>query len=68
MGLRVLMMAARQLRAANARIAVAALQPVPREIFHIARFNHVVEIFPDMRAALQQLSGAALAAYDAASA
>jgi anti-anti-sigma factor len=68
MGLRVLMMAARQLRAANARIAVAALQPVAREIFHIARFNHVVEIFPDVRAALQQLSSAALAAYDAASA
>jgi hypothetical protein len=53
---------------ANARIAVAALQPVAREIFHIARFNHVVEIFPDVRAALQQLSGAALAAWDAASA
>jgi anti-anti-sigma regulatory factor len=68
MGLRVLLIAARQLRGANARIAVAALQPVPREIYHIARFNHVVEIFPDVPAALQQLSGAALAAYDAAAA
>jgi anti-anti-sigma factor len=66
MGLRVLMMAARQLRAADARIAVAALQPVAKEIFDIARFNHVVEIFPDVRAALQQLSVAALAAYDGA--
>jgi anti-anti-sigma factor len=66
MGLRVLMMASRQLRAANARIAVAALQPVAREIFEIARFNHVVEIFPDVRAALQQFSGAALAEYDQA--
>jgi anti-anti-sigma factor len=66
MGLRVLMMASRQLRAANARIAVAALQPVAREIFEIARFNHVVEIFPDVRAALQQFSGAALAVYDQA--
>ncbi len=65
MGLRVLLMASKQLRAANARIAVAALQPVPREIFDIARFNHVVEIFPTVREALSQLSGPALAAYDA---
>jgi anti-anti-sigma factor len=57
MGLRVLLMAAKQLRAANARIAVAALQPVVKEIFDIARFNHVLEIFPDVQAALDQLSG-----------
>ena len=65
MGLRVLLMAAKALRAANARIAVASLQPVAKEIFAIARFNHVLEIFPDVRAALADLSGAALAAYDA---
>ena len=64
MGLRVLLLAAKQLRAADARIAVAALQPVAQEIFAIARFNHVLEIFPDVRAALQQMSGAAVAAYD----
>jgi anti-anti-sigma factor len=66
MGLRVLLMAAKQLRARNARIAVAALQPVVKEIFDIARFNHVVEVFPTIRAALEQLSPSALAAYDAA--
>jgi len=65
MGLRVLLMAAKQLRARNARIAVAALQPVVAEIFGIARFNHVLEVFPDVRAALGQLSQDALAAYDA---
>ena len=67
MGLRVLLMAAKQLRAQKARIAVAALQPVVKEIFDIARFNHVLEVFPTVRAALEQLSPSALAAYDAAS-
>lgn len=66
MGLRVLLLAAKELRAADARIAVAALQPVAKEIFAIARFNHVLEIFPDVRAALQQVSSIALADYDAA--
>ena len=66
MGLRVLLMAAKQLRAHNARIAVAALQPVVKEIFDIARFNHVLEVFPSVRTALEQVSGPALAAYDAA--
>ena len=68
MGLRVLLMAAKQLRTQNARIAVAALRPVVKEIFDIARFKHVVEVFPTVRAALEQLSPSALAAYDAASA
>ena len=65
-GLRVLLMAAKQVRAQNARIAVAALQPVVKEIFDIARFNHVLEVFTSVRAALDQLSAPALAAYDAA--
>jgi anti-sigma B factor antagonist len=66
MGLRVLLIAAKQLRAVNARIAVAALQPVVKEIFDIARFNHVLEIFPDVHTALDQLSVAAPAARGAA--
>ena len=65
-GLRVLLMAAKEVRARNARIAVAALQPVVKEIFDIARFNHVLEIFPTVHAALEQLSAPALAAYEAA--
>jgi len=66
MGLRVLMMAAKHLRGQNARIAVAALQPVVDEIFSIARFNHVVEVFPSVGAALATLSPDAAAAYDMA--
>lgn len=64
-GLRVLMMASRQVRARQARIAVVALQPVVREIFEIARFQHVVEVFASVREALAALSPAALAAFDA---
>jgi len=64
-GLRVLMMASRQLRARDGRIAIAALQPTVREILEIARFQHVVEIFPTLRDALGALSPAALAAFDA---
>ena len=66
MGLRVLMVAAKALRARNARIAVASLQPVVVEIFDIARFSHVLEVFPTVRDALAALSPSALAAWDAA--
>lgn len=66
MGLRMLMVAAKQMRAQNARIGIAALQPIVEEIFEIARFNHVLEVFPSVRAALQKLSEPALLAYDAA--
>jgi anti-anti-sigma factor len=65
MGLRVLMIVARQMRAQGARIAVASLQPVVAEIFEIARFAHVVEVFPTVRGALQALSQPAAASYDA---
>ncbi len=64
-GLRVMMMASKQMRSRDARIAVVALQPVVREIFEIARFQHVVEVFPSVRDALAALSPAALNAFDA---
>ena len=64
MGLRVLMVAAKALRARNSRIAVVALQPVVAEIFDIARFTHVVEVYPTVRDALAAVSPAALAAWD----
>jgi anti-anti-sigma factor len=64
-GLRVLMVAAREAQARKTRIAVAALQPAVAEIFGIARFNHVVEVFPTVRDALSALSPPALAAWDA---
>ena len=64
MGLRVLIVAAKALRARNSRIAVAALQPVVAEIFDIARFTHVLEVYPTVRDALAAVSPAALAAWD----
>lgn len=63
-GLRVLMMAAKQARACHSRIAVARLQPVVGEIFAISRFNHVLDVFPSVREALEDMSAAALAAFD----
>jgi anti-sigma B factor antagonist/stage II sporulation protein AA (anti-sigma F factor antagonist) len=65
-GLRVLMVAAKQARFQEARIAVTGLQPVVDEIFQISRFNYVLDVFPTVRAALENLSPSALAAYDAA--
>ncbi|MGH8714397.1 MAG: STAS domain-containing protein, partial [Casimicrobiaceae bacterium] len=66
MGLRALMIAAKELRSGGARIAVAAMQPVVAKIVDIARFGHGVEVFPSVRAALQSLAAPALAAYEAA--
>lgn len=65
MGLRVLMIAAKELRSRGARIAVAAMQPIVAEILDIARFGHVVEVFPSVRDALEAASAPALAAYEA---
>jgi anti-anti-sigma factor len=41
-GLRVLMLAAKDARAAGGKIAVAALQPLVNEIFQISRFDKVL--------------------------
>ena len=65
MGLRVLMVAAKQMRSRNAPVAIAGLQPVVDEIFEIARFRFVVDVFPSVRDALVALSAPAAAAYDA---
>lgn len=65
-GLRVLMIAAKQMRANEAKIAVAALQPVVSEIFSISRFDRVLDVFPTVRGALEHLSAPALDAFDAA--
>ena len=67
MGLRVLMVAAKQMRARGSRIAVAALGPTVKEIFDIARFGHVTEVFPSVDAALEAISPNALAAFEARS-
>ena len=64
MGLRVLMAASKQMRASNAAIAVADLKPEVGEIFGIARFQYVLQVFPSVRDALLALSAPAAAAYD----
>ena len=66
MGLRVLMVAAKQMRSRKAPIAIAGLQPDVEEIFEIARFRFVMDVFPSVRDALVALSAPATAAYDAA--
>ena len=63
-GLRVLMVAAKALRARKAAIAVASLQPVVAEIFEISRFHHVVDVRGNLRDAIGAISPQALAAYD----
>jgi anti-sigma B factor antagonist/stage II sporulation protein AA (anti-sigma F factor antagonist) len=66
-GLRALMVAAKRLRADQRRIAIAALQPIVREILQISRFDLILDVFPSsVRDALAQLSTPALAAYDVA--
>ena len=63
-GLRVLMVAAKALRARKAAIAVASLKPIVAEIFEISRFHHVVDVRRDVREAIGAISAQALAAYD----
>jgi anti-anti-sigma factor len=51
-GLRVLMLAAKQARSQGGAISVAALQPVVKEIFEISKFNLVIPCYPGVRDAL----------------
>ena len=51
-GLRVLMLASRQARAQGGTLAVAALQPLVKEIFEISKFTLVFPCFPTVAAAL----------------
>ena len=65
-GLRVLMLAAKQTKSQGGAIAVAALQPVVKEIFEISKFTLVIPCFVGVRDALAELSPSALAAYGSA--
>jgi anti-sigma B factor antagonist len=51
-GLRALMVAAKQVKAQGGRIAVAALTPMVREVFQISRFHLVFDLFDGVDAAL----------------
>ena len=57
------MIAAKQCRKQNGKMVVAALQPMIQEIFQISRFDKVFEVFPTVRAALENISRLAAAAY-----
>ncbi len=50
-GLRVLLLAARQVKAQSGRIAVAALTPIVTEVFQVSHFNLVLSVYPDVAAA-----------------
>ena len=67
-GLRCLMLAAKEARAAGpqARLMVAAMQPVVAEIFKISRFHMVLDVFPTLREALASVSPQAAEAFDRA--
>lgn len=54
--LRVLMLAAKALRARKGRVAAVSLQPIVAEIFAISRFDSVFEMFPSLPDALRALS------------
>ena len=54
-GLRVLMLASRDVKARDGQMVVCGLQPIVREIFEISRFNVVMHVLPDRNAALAEL-------------
>lgn len=54
-GLRALMVASRQVKAHQGKIAIAALQPLVREVFDIARFDLVIPCFESVEQALTEL-------------
>jgi anti-sigma B factor antagonist/stage II sporulation protein AA (anti-sigma F factor antagonist) len=56
-GLRVLMLAARQAKAQGGTIAIANLSPLVREIFEISKFTLVFRCFPTVEEALAAVAG-----------
>jgi anti-sigma B factor antagonist/stage II sporulation protein AA (anti-sigma F factor antagonist) len=50
-GLRVLMVAAKQVKSQNGCIVVAGLTPLVKEVFEISRFNLVFDVFDSVEAA-----------------
>jgi anti-anti-sigma factor len=65
-GLRSLVIALRAGKAAGKGFAVAALTPLVLEIFTIARFNLVLPLYGDVRAALEALAPDGAVSFDAA--
>jgi anti-anti-sigma factor len=65
-GLRAIMIAAKQGKADGVSLAVADLTPTVKEIFEISRFNFVVDVHEKLRDAVAAVSDDALKAYEAA--
>jgi anti-anti-sigma factor len=63
-GLRVLMLAAKEMNGGRRKITIAAPSPVVREIIEISRFHLILTVFASVREALERLSPQALAAHD----
>ena len=55
-GLRVLMLAARQVKAQGGKIAIVALTPIVADVLRIARFDLVFPIFGDIETATEHLT------------
>src|SRR5262245_41351577 len=64
-GLRVLMLARKQVKAQGGTLVVAGLAAVVKEIFEISKFTAVFDVFPGVREALARISPAALTAFEA---
>src|SRR5436305_8595204 len=64
-GLRVLMVAAKEMNGGRRKITIAAPSPVVQEIIEISRFHMILSVFSSVREALERLSPQALAAHDA---
>lgn len=55
-GLRVLMLAAKQVKAQGGRIGIAGLTPIVAEVFQISRFNLVIRVFESVAAGRTELA------------
>jgi anti-sigma B factor antagonist len=58
-GLRVLMLASREVKGRDGTLVLCGLQPIVREIFRISRFDVVFNVLADRQAALTELGVAA---------
>ena len=55
-GLRVLLLAAKQVKAQQGRIAIAALTPIVSEVFQVSHFNLVLQVFSNVAAAAADMA------------
>jgi anti-anti-sigma factor len=62
-GLRCLLIASRQMKAAKGRIIVAGMQPMVAEIFTISHFDLMFDIVRTVHEALERVSPEAVAAF-----